>query len=208
MTQTFQVKQERPVHYINGKDMYAELVTYHAEYLTSLELGLDKPQVSKKLAQCFIQIATRLCNSWNFSGYTYKDEMIADGIMKCLDKAHRFDPSVSEQSFSFFSQICWNSAINRIKLEQHQSSVKAKMIREKMSSEFVAHGVDSATDDDSNGFVEFLKSTDAYTDYHADRAEKAKATGYVHHKNKTPYKTKEVLEKEVLPFSDLTSFEA
>jgi len=206
MTQTINLESKKREHYINGKEMYDLLVIYNKEYLTAIEQGLDKPPVSPKLAQCFVQIATRLANSWNFSGYTYKDEMIADGIIKCLDKVHRFDPAISEQSFSFFTQICWNAAIGRIKIEQHQTSVKARMIREKMSDEFVQHGVDAATEDSGNSFVDFLKDVDAFTDYHEERAKKAVHASLAH-KNKTKYKRKEVIEKEVLPFHDLTAFE-
>src|SRR2546426_98864 len=120
--------------YVNGKEMYAELVEYHKAYKLSLERGEEKPQVSTKLASAFIQIATRLSNSFNFIGYTYKDEFIGDGIIKCLNKVHCFDPAISEQAFAFFTQICWNEAIKRIKFEQYESSVKAKVIRECMSA--------------------------------------------------------------------------
>lgn len=179
--------------YINGKEMYAALVIYHDAYLETVKNGQDKPAVSPMLAQSFIQIATRLMNSFNFVNYTYKDEMISDGILKCLDKVHRFDPAISEQSFAFFTQICWNAAVGRIKIEQKESSVKARLIRDKMSSEFVAHGVDADADDGSNAFVEFLKENDSYVDYF-----EIKKASTVHdsmkHRNKTPYAKKEVVE--------------
>lgn len=194
--------------YVNGKELTAELTIYHAAYVSSVELGEEKPQVSEVIGNAFIQIATRLSNSFNFIGYPYKEEMIGDGIIKCLNKVHRFDPSISENSFAFFTQICWNAAINRIKEEQKESSVKARMIREKMSSEFVAHGVDSDNDDGSNAFVEFLKENDSFVDY-IDLKKQQILTAQPEsskHRNKTAY-VKKVVEVAKEEYFDLTMFE-
>lgn len=197
--------------YVNGKELTAELVIYHAAYLKSIELGEEKPQVSEVIGNAFIQIATRLSNSHNFIGYTYRDEMIGDGIIKCLKKVHRFDPAISENSFAFFSQVCWNAAITRIKEEQKESSVKARMIREKMSSEFVAHGVDSDNDDGSNAFVEFLKENDSFVDYIDLKKQQIinaqPQPESMKHRNKTAYVKKAVTIVEEDSF-DLTMFEA
>ena len=195
--------------YVNGKELTEELRVYRATYLKSVELGEEKPPVSEVIGGAFVQIATRLSNSYNFIGYTYRDEMIGDGIIKCLNKVHRFDPEVSENSFAFFSQICWNAAINRIKEEQKESSIKARMIREKMSSEFVAHGVDSDNDDGSNAFVEFLKENDSFVDYIDLKKQQLKIYSQpdsMKHRNKTAYSKKAVHIPEEEDF-DLTMFE-
>jgi hypothetical protein len=195
--------------YINGKEMLGELVVYNNAYKTSLELGTDKPPISDKLASSFIQIATRLMNSYNFVGYSYRDEMIQAGILKCIEKVHRFDPEVSPQCFAFFTQICWNAAIGVIKQEQKESSTKARMVREKMSDEFVAHGVDFDTDAASNGFVTFLQENDCYIDYiEARRATITPTQHSLKHRNKTPYVKKDVAEKKVNAYeTDLSLFE-
>lgn len=196
-------------NYINGKEFYDELKIYHKQYLESIELKEDKPPLSEKIAFAIIQIATRLMNSYNFVNYTYKDEMISDAILKCLDKVHRFDPSISENAFAFFTQISWHAAITRIKIEQKESSVKARLIREKMSSEFVTHGVDSDADDGGNSFVDFLKENDAFIDYIEVKKNKIISEHpNMTHKNKTPYvkKATKALEEEY--YFDLSEFEA
>jgi hypothetical protein len=194
--------------YINGKEFYEELKIYHAKYLESVTQGEDKPLLSDKIAFAIIQISTRLMNSYNFVNYTYRDEMISDAILKCLDKVHRFDPAISENAFAFFTQISWHAAITRIKVEQKESSVKARLIREKMSSEFVTHGVDSDNDDGGNSFVEFLKENDAFVDY-IDLKKQASTNQHdsMKHRNKTPYvkKAKEVVDDY---YFDLSEFEA
>jgi len=191
--------------YVNGKALYAELKIYHAEYQEAMKAGKDKPQMSNMIAIALMQIATRLSNSHNFVNYTYKDEFVADGIIKCVHKVHRFDPEKGENPFAYFTQICWNAAINRIKIEQHQSSVKARLVRDKMSSEFVEHGADADSDDGTNSFVEFMKENDCFIDYEEIKKEKIK--GVLVHRNKSGYNKKEVLEAEALPEFDLTQFE-
>lgn len=194
--------------YINGKEMYSELVIYNNQYLESIKNNEEKPQVSDKLCNSFIQIATRLSNSYNFVGYSYKEDMIGDAIEKCLKKVHCFDPNQSEQSFSFFTQICWNSFLLRIKKEQQQSSVKARLIRNKMSSEFVEHGADYDNENGDNGFVEFLKANDAFVDYVEQSKNAIKQHESTKHRNKTPYRKKaDNVSKEVIPEVDLTIFE-
>ena len=195
--------------YINGKAFFAELTIYHAQYVLSVREETEKPEMLNAIAHAIIQICTRLSNSFNFIGYTYKDEMISDAIVKCFAKVHRFDPSISENAFAFFTQCAYNAFINRIKIEQKQSSVKARIIREKMSSEFVAHGVDSDADDGSNAFVEFLKENDSFVDYIDQRKQKTQ-TGVpdsLKHRNKTAYSKKEAIEQEFLEEFDLSMFE-
>ena len=195
--------------YVNGKKLYEELKIYRAKYDESILKKEAKPQVSDKIAIALVQIATRLMNSYNFIGYSYKDEMISDAILKCFDKVHRFDPSISENAFAFFTQCAWHAATNRIKIEQKESSVKARLIREKMSSEFVSHGVDSDTDDGSNAFVEFLKENDSYIDYIEIKKEKAfSVPDSMKHRNKSGYTKKAVVPKIIIEEIDLTMFES
>lgn len=183
-----------PKHqYVNGREFLGMLKEYHASYLESVRLEQEKPQVSNEIAGAIIQIATRLSNSYNFIGYSYKDEMIADGIYKCLDKVHRFDPNISENPFGFFSQLCWNSFLNRIKIEQKQASIRARLINDKVTSEFVEQSLENDVDA-TNAFVGFLKDNNIFVDYYEER-KTADQTGTIHpslkHRNLTPYVKKE-----------------
>lgn len=193
--------------YVNGPELTAELRIYRAAYLKSVELGEEKPQISDKISNAIIQIATRLSSAHNFNGYSFIEEMKGDAILKCFSKMHNFNPDISENSFAYVTQISWQSFVNRIKIEQGQSSVKAKMIREKMSSEFVEHGVDSDSDDGSNAFVEFLKENDSYIDYNEIKKLKPVEKTSMVHRNKTPYKKKEVVPLEIPVEFDLSIFE-
>lgn len=196
--------------YINGKELFVEMVEYKNTYNEAIANGKEAPPLTRKICDAIIQINNRLASSFKFTNYPFKEDLISDGIFKCMRKVHLFDPERTENVFAYLTQIAYNQFLLRIKTEQYQMSVKAKMIRTKLSSEFVAHGVDADIDDGSNSFVEFLKEHDSYVDYieQRDIEEKKEAESpskYVKHRNKTPYKKKkETVSEEVI---DIELFE-
>lgn len=178
------------MEYINGRELFDELCLYLEDCKQAEANGLERPQVTNKIGAAIMQIANRMITSFRFNGYSYKEEMVSDGILKCFRKIHLFDTTRGENVFAYASQIIWNEFLFRIKKEQYQSSVKAKVIRQKMSSEFVDHGVDADADDGSNSFVEFLKENDAFVDYEELKKTKLDKVPTLVHRNKTPYKKK------------------
>jgi DNA-directed RNA polymerase specialized sigma24 family protein len=172
-------------HYVSNKELLVACTAYSAAYKEAKATGSELPTVPHDIGSAIYRICTNLMNNYNFVGYTYKDEMSGDAIVKCIIKAHNFDSEKSENPFAFFSQIAWNSAIERIKKENHQTSVKAKLVREKMSHEFVEHGSNLDDSDSSNAFVEFLKENDALTDYYEEKKKKIHPS--LVHRNKTAY---------------------
>lgn len=190
--------------YINGRELYEDLCGYLEDCKVAEAAGLERPRIREKIGAAIIQIANRMITSFRFNGYSYKEEMVGDGIIKCMRKIHLFDPSRGENVFAYASQIIWNEFLRRIKTEQDESSVKAKLIRHKMSSEFVDHGVDADAEDGSNAFVEFLKENDAYVDYIELRKNKEEKAPTLVHRNKTPYKSKAavVVLEEIDLFAD------
>lgn len=179
--------------YVNGKEFFVMLKEYHEKYLISIENNTDKPIVSNEIAGAIMQICNRLSNSFNFIGYSYKDEMIADAIYKCLDKVHRFDPAISENPFAFFTQLAYNAFINRIKIEQKQASIRARLINDKVTSDFVEQSLENDVDA-TNAFVGFLKDNNIFVDYFEERKGNIQV-GTLHpslkHRNLTPYIKKE-----------------
>ena len=72
-------------HYVNNKELYGVMQEYIAKVKQSKEERWNEPpQVPNYVGRCLIQIANRLATKPNFSGYTYKEEMISDGIENAL----------------------------------------------------------------------------------------------------------------------------
>ena len=51
-----------------------------------------KPPVTDYIGSCFLKIANHLSYRPNFINYTYRDDMISDGIENCLQYLDNFDP--------------------------------------------------------------------------------------------------------------------
>ena len=80
------------------------------------------------LANSLKKIAYGLGNKSNFINYTYRDDMISDGIENCLQYMNNFNPKKSNNPFAYFTQIIYYAFIRRIQKEKKQQDVKAKVI--------------------------------------------------------------------------------
>jgi hypothetical protein len=119
-------KKKNPTHYVNNEDFLKEMSAYRQLYVEYKEShsGIDRPVIPEKAAIAFMKIATHLATRPNFRNYTYKDEMILDGIENCIAYAHNFNPEKSTNPFSYFTQIIYYAFIRRIQKEQKQTDIK------------------------------------------------------------------------------------
>ena len=120
------VDKDNKNHYINNKDFLAALIEYQADIKDKEERGLPKPYVTDYIARCFLQIAQRLSFRPNFINYTYKDDMISDGLENCLAYMHNFNPENSDNPFAYFTLIIYYAFLRRIQKEKKQQYVKYK----------------------------------------------------------------------------------
>jgi len=90
-------------------------------------VGDNTPPVTDYIGKCFWDIACGLANKPNFINYTYKDEMIMDGVENCIRYCHNFDPEKSKNPFSYFTQIIYYAFLRRIEKEKKQTYIKFKM---------------------------------------------------------------------------------
>jgi len=113
-------------NYVNNKDLLQALIDYREAVKEAENSGDPTPQVPEYVGKCILLIATRLATKPNFSGYSYKDEMISDGIENCLQYIHNFDPEKSNNPFAYFTQIIWYAFLRRIHKEKKQMYIKFK----------------------------------------------------------------------------------
>ena len=119
-------KPKRKTNYINNKTLYGAMIHYKNDLKESLELDADKPIVPKYIGESILLICNNLAKKPNFSGYTYKQDMISDGIMDCISAVDNFDPDKTNNPFAYFTQIAWNAFLRRIQKEKKQTYIKHK----------------------------------------------------------------------------------
>jgi hypothetical protein len=115
-------------HYVDNKKFLQALLEYKEKVDKAKEENQEIPQVPNYIGECFIKIATHLSYKSNFINYTFKDDMISDGIENCLTAAAKFDPSKSSNPFAYYTQIIFFAFIRRIQKEKKQQATKYKII--------------------------------------------------------------------------------
>ena len=107
------------------------------------------------MGECFLKIANHLSYRPNFINYTYKDDMISDGIENCLQYVANFNPDKSDNPFAYFTQIIYYAFIRRIQKEKKQTEIKQRLIQKQGIQEY-----DTQEGDDkhySNSYVEYMQ---------------------------------------------------
>ena len=121
-------KTTKKEHYVNNKEFLAAMVEYTKNVNRAKRKKESKPPVTDYIGSCFLKIANHLSYRPNFINYTFRDDMISDGIENCLQYLDNFNPKKSNNPFAYFTQIIYYAFIRRIQKEKKQMQVKAKII--------------------------------------------------------------------------------
>jgi hypothetical protein len=113
-------------HYINNADFLKALIDYRAACDEAKRNDKQDPIVPNYIGECFIKIAEHLSRKPNFVSYSFRDEMIADGIENCIMYFRNFNPDKSTNPFAYFTQIIYFAFLRRISREKKQLYVKYK----------------------------------------------------------------------------------
>ena len=122
------MKKKVTQHYVDNKKFLEAMVFHKLKVNKAKENNGKKPDVTNYIGECFLKIANHLSFRPNFINYTYRDDMISDGIENCLQYMNNFDPEKSKNPFAYFTQIIYYAFIRRIQKEKKQQQVKQKMI--------------------------------------------------------------------------------
>ena len=164
--------EKEKVHYVDNKLFFAEMEKWKTEIEESDEVDDLPPMVTEYMGECFYKIATHLSYRPNFINYTYREEMIGDGIENCIRYAKNFNPEKSKNPFAYFTQIIYYAFIRRITKEKKQTAIKQKIID---NTETKTHDVMEGDDDVySNTYMEFLRDNLEEKDIPKQKRKKSK----------------------------------
>ena len=121
--------EKKKVHYVDNKKFLAAIIERKEQLKDAEEADESKPQISNYLGECILKIANHLSYRPNFINYTYKDEMISDGIENCLQYIDNFNPEKSKNPFAYFTQIIYFAFVRRITKEKKQQKIKDRILR-------------------------------------------------------------------------------
>jgi len=138
-------------NYINNKDLFNAVSDYLEMVNKAKDAGKQPPQITKYIGESILLICTNLAKKPNFSGYSYKDDMISDAIIDCVAAVGNFNPEKTNNPFAYFTQIAWRAFLRRINKEKKQNYVKHKNFE---NSVLLGGGSDEVQHLKSNEFSE------------------------------------------------------
>ena len=142
-------------HYVDNKRFLEEMKKYRKKVLSARNRKRKDPPISDYIGECFLKIANHLSYRPNFINYTYKEDMISDGIENCLTYVANFDPEKSNNPFAYFTQIIYYAFIRRIQKEKKQTTIKQKLILKSGLDEIVRQEGDN--EEYQNSYADFLR---------------------------------------------------
>ena len=150
------MKAKNKPHYVDNKKFLQAMIEYRDKCKKAEEKNRKKPDVTNYIGECFLKIANHLAYRPNFINYTFRDDMISDGIENCLQYLNNFNPKKSNNPFAYFTQIIYYAFVRRIQKEKKQSNIKYKMIEQAGIDEYDTIPGDNNSEY-KNQFLEFLR---------------------------------------------------
>ena len=160
-------------HYVNNADFLAALKEYKLKVQEAEDKGLDKPIVSNYIGECILKIANHLSYKPNFINYSYRDDMILDGIENCIQYIDNFDPNKSNNPFAYFTQIIYYAFLRRIAKEKKQAYIKGKLIQDMPFEAFELQEQDESGEF-HNAYLEFMQNNHTFDDSFIERKKEKK----------------------------------
>ena len=147
--------KKKSEHYVNNKEFLQAMIEYKDRCDKADKRKRKRPPVTNYIGECFLKIANHLSYRPNFINYTFRDDMISDGIENCLQYLDNFNPKTSNNPFAYFTQIIYYAFVRRIQKEKKQVTIKNRLITESNYDDMTLQpGEDKEF---KNQFTEFLK---------------------------------------------------
>ena len=143
-------------NYIDKAEMQQALVDYQNACRSAKERGERDPPIPNYIGECFVKIATHMSYRPNFIGYSFRDEMISDGIENCLLYFRNYNPEKYNNPFGYFTKIIWYAFLRRIAREKKELAKKFKFIENIDITGMITQEHDSG--EFTNQFAEYLKT--------------------------------------------------
>ena len=152
------------IHYVNNAEFSQAVVDYVMTVQEAKKEFQVLPIVPDYIAQCFLRIAEGLSHKSNFIRYTYREEMVMDGVENCLKAIENYNIEAATRTgkpnaFAYFTQIVWYAFLRRIAKEKKQQDIKLKYLTKSGIENFVSneHG-DEMSAQVMDAFVDTLRS--------------------------------------------------
>lgn len=131
---TEQVKRVRQKagdkNYVNNTEFTKHLDDYSQACRKAVAEGKEEPKMSNILGASIMKMAERLALSPRFRGYSYREEMIGNGILAAVKYAKNFDGDRFNNGFAYITQILFSHMVITIKNEKKKYKTNLELIQQ------------------------------------------------------------------------------
>lgn len=130
-------------NYIDKDKFEDEILAYKKACKIALKNKQPEPIMPSYLGKCFKDIAQHLTFTRSFIKYTYKEDMIGDGIENCIQYWRNYNPNAiskntkgnnygkkTKGAFAYFTQVIFWAFVRRIQKEKKEQYVKLKSLQQ------------------------------------------------------------------------------
>jgi DNA-directed RNA polymerase specialized sigma subunit len=152
-------------HYVNNEKFLEQMKAFRLNVIEAKENGKQRPRVPEYIGECIFKIASHLARKPNFANYTFKDDMISDGVENCLLYIDNFDPEKSSNPFAYFTQIIYYAFLRRIQKEKKQLYVKYKSMENEVINSLIENNGEDLVAGHLNGILHDSYSEEFIRDF-------------------------------------------
>lgn len=117
-------------HYVDNKKFFEEIVEYRKKLQEARDRGIEDPRIPSYIGECIWKIAEKLSTKPCFINYSYRDEMVSDGIENCIMYFKDYDPDKGQNPFAYFTQVIYYAFLRRIGKEEKNRYAMYKSFQE------------------------------------------------------------------------------
>lgn len=112
-----------PQHYVDNKRFVLLIREFHERRKLN-----PAERIPEEIGKYLIAMSERLASRYNFANYTYRDEFVADGILRAVEAFKSFDPEKSSNPFAYFTKVIYRIFVQRIKKEKAERQMRDELI--------------------------------------------------------------------------------
>jgi hypothetical protein len=128
-------RKKTSVNYVDNEKFYNAIVAHRNKVVESDVNKTEYPRIPDYIGECIWKIAENLSMSPSFIGYSFREEMVSDGVENCILYFYDFDPTVGTKPFSYFTTVIYYAFLRRIYKEEKHRYTNYKLFQESVGLE-------------------------------------------------------------------------
>lgn len=128
-------------------------------YLTNTDLlpavleAKERGKMTDKLARMLMLLTDRYSRKSNFSGYSFREDMVSAALINLVQNALKFDPAKSSNPFAFYTTAIKNSFLQYMLEEKKQRYIRDQLLFDAGHEASHTFSESGKTSDDVNYFA-------------------------------------------------------